>query len=137
MMGYRDSLRDSSTGHLTRGTLAALSLEQLDHSTSKSSGDKTYNGLDSGESAALQIAEERDDVVLLTDDLDARKKAKQLDLPVHGSIGVIALNYGRGRLDFEEAASLMRELQNRSQLFVTDAVIERGIQKLKEIQQSE
>ena len=48
MMGYRDSLRDSSTGQVTRGTLAALSLEQLDYSTSKSSGDKTYNDLDSG-----------------------------------------------------------------------------------------
>jgi predicted nucleic acid-binding protein len=112
-------------------------LEQLDYNISQSSGDKTYNGLDSGETAALQIAEERDNVVFLTDGLDARKKAKQLDIPVHGSIGVIALNYGRGRLDFEEAASLMRELQNRSQLFVTDAVIERGTQKLKEIQQSE
>ena len=112
-------------------------LEQLDCSVAESEKERTYSGLDSGETAALRVAEEEDDVVFLTDDLEARKKAKQLNLPVHGSIGVIALNYGQERLDFEEAASLMRQLQNQSQLFVIDAVIDRGIQKLDEIQRSE
>jgi len=51
-------------------------LEQLDYSISQSSGDKTYNDLDSGETAALQIAEEQDNAVFLTYYLDARKKAK-------------------------------------------------------------
>ena len=51
---------------------------------------------------------------------------------VHGSIGVIALGYGRGLLDRNEAASRMRALQRETSLFVTEAVVERGVQMLDE-----
>lgn len=87
--------------------------------------------LDAGERAAIIVASERD-VVLLTDDLDARAAASDSGLDVHGSIGVIALSYAQGALDTEQAASTMRALQRETSLFVTDAVVERGIQMLDE-----
>ncbi|MFC7185593.1 nucleic acid-binding protein [Halorubrum yunnanense] len=87
--------------------------------------------LDAGESAAIAVAAERD-IVLLTDDLAARRFASDGGIEVHGSIGVIALAHGRGRLDADEAAARMRALQRETSLFVTEAVIERGIELLNE-----
>ncbi|GAA0674416.1 nucleic acid-binding protein [Natronoarchaeum mannanilyticum] len=87
--------------------------------------------LDPGETAALAIARERD-CVLLTDDLDAREQATERGVEVHGSIGVVALGNVRGDLDCDEAATIMRTLQRETSLFVTDAVVERGIELLRE-----
>ena len=87
--------------------------------------------LDAGERAAIAVAEERG-IVLLTDDLAAREVASDAGVEVHGSIGVIAFGYARGLLDRDEAASLMRALQRETSLFVTEAVVERGIQMLDE-----
>jgi len=88
-------------------------------------------GLDAGERAAIAVAEERE-IVLLTDDLAAREAAADVDVEVHGSIGVIALGYGRGLLDRDEAVSRMRALQRETSLFVSGAVVERGIRMLDE-----
>lgn len=87
--------------------------------------------LDAGERAAIAIAEDRG-VILLTDDLAAREAASDADIEVRGSIGIIALGYGRGLLDRDEAASRMRALQRETSLFVTQAVVEHGIQMLDE-----
>ena len=87
--------------------------------------------LDAGERAALAVAREHD-VILLTDDLAAREVASDVGVEVHGSLGVIALGYGRGLLDRGEAASRMRALQRETSLFVTEAVVERGIRMLDE-----
>jgi predicted nucleic acid-binding protein len=87
--------------------------------------------LDAGERAALAVARENE-LVLLTDDLAARQAASDVGVEVHGSIGVIALGFARGLLDRNEAASLMRALQRETSLFVTEAVVERGIQMLDE-----
>jgi predicted nucleic acid-binding protein len=87
--------------------------------------------LDAGERAAIAVAVERG-VVLLTDDLAAREAASDAGVEVHGSIGVVALGYGRGSLDRDEAASRMRALHRETSLFVTEAVVERGIRMLDE-----
>lgn len=86
--------------------------------------------LDAGERAALSIASTRDDVVLITDDLAARETAQEWGISVHGSIGVIALRYRDGSLEKTEAAELMRALQTETSLFITDTVVERGIELL-------
>ena len=70
--------------------------------------------------------------MLLTDDLTAREAASDAGVEVYGSIGVIALGYGRGLLERDEAASRMRALQRETSLFVTETVVERGIQMLDE-----
>lgn len=87
--------------------------------------------LDAGERAALAVTKERA-LVLLTDDLAAREAASDAGVEVHGSIGVIALGHARGLLDRDEAAPLMRALQRETSLFVTEAVVERGIRMLDE-----
>lgn len=87
--------------------------------------------LDAGETAALAIATERD-AVLLTDDLEARRATKAADIEVHGSVGVIVLAYTRGEIDRQTAADRMRALQTDTSLFLTDAVIEQGIELLDE-----
>ncbi|KTG18026.1 hypothetical protein [Haloferax profundi] len=87
--------------------------------------------LDPGETAALAVASERT-AVLLTDDLAARDAANARDVEVHGSIGIIVLAYSRGELAKSEAAKLMRALQAETSLFITDAVVERGIALLDE-----
>nr|WP_225935384.1 hypothetical protein [Halobaculum magnesiiphilum] len=87
--------------------------------------------LDAGERAAIAVADERG-IVLLTDDFAARKAASDAGVEVRGSLGVIALGYGRGLFDRDEAASRMRALQRETSLFVTEAVVERGIELLDE-----
>ncbi|AGB38737.1 nucleic acid-binding protein [Natronococcus occultus] len=109
------------------GGLTDVSYELVD-------GDEPETGaadLDAGERAAMAVAKERE-VVLLTDDLAAREAASDADIEVHGSIGIIALGYSRGLLDKDEAASRMRALQRETSLFVTKAVVERGIRLLDE-----
>lgn len=107
--------------------LADLSYELVEGDESRAETEE----LDAGERAAVTVAEERE-VVLLTDDLAARKVATDADIDVRGSIGVIALGYGRGIFDRDEAATRMRALQRETSLFVTDAVVERGIELLDE-----
>ncbi|MDS0301372.1 nucleic acid-binding protein [Halogeometricum sp. S1BR25-6] len=69
--------------------------------------------LDPGETAALAVASERS-AVLLTDDLAARDAAEDIDVEVHGSIGIIVLGYTRGELTKSKAAELMRALQTET-----------------------
>lgn len=87
--------------------------------------------LDAGERAAIAIAKDRS-VVLLTDDLAAREAASDAGVDVHGTVGIIALGYGREVLDKDEAKSRMRALQRETSLFISETVIERGIQLLDE-----
>jgi predicted nucleic acid-binding protein len=107
--------------------LADLSYELVEADESRVGTEE----LDAGERAAIAVAEERG-VVFLTDDLAAREAASDAGVEVHGSIGVIGLGYGRGLLDRDEAASRMRALQRGTSLFVTEAVVERGIRMLDE-----
>ncbi|GAB3327470.1 nucleic acid-binding protein [Haloplanus salinarum] len=107
--------------------LADLSYELIEADESRVVTEK----LDAGERAAIAVAEERG-VVLLTDDLAAREAASDAGIEVHGSIGVIALGYARELLDRDEAAALMRALQRETSLFVTEAIVEQGIQMLDE-----
>lgn len=87
------------------------------------------NTLDDGERAAIVLAK-REGIALLTDDLAAREMADDAGIKVRGSIGVIAVGHGYGLLDRDEAAERMRSLQRETSLFVTGAVVERGIQML-------
>jgi len=116
-------------GELERGGLpdglADRSFELVEAPTD----DEVQDGLDPGERAALAIASNRD-AVLLTDDLAAREAASESDVDVHGSLGVIAFGYSQGLVARDEAAALMRALQRETSLFVTDAVVERGIRML-------
>jgi hypothetical protein len=47
-------------------------------------------------------------------------------------VGVIVLAFTRGKIDRQTAVDRMRALQAETSLFVTDAVVERGIELLGE-----
>ena len=103
---------------------ADLSYELVEASTQPDT-----DQLDPGERAAIAVANSRD-AILLTDDLAAREAATEAGIEVHGSVGIIALAYARERIDKSDASSRMRSLQRESTLFITDAVVERGIELL-------
>ena len=108
-------------------------MEKLELERVEAEDTEDFDNLDEGESSGLSIARNIDDVVFLTDDLEARQRAKELGIEVHGSVGVVAFGFRRGKLDFDEAADKMRALQEETDLFITDAVVERGIEMLEEL----
>ena len=55
--------------------------------------------IDSGESSAIALASEKDDVTLILDDLKARKLAKQLGFNVSGSLGVLLKAKSKGIIE--------------------------------------
>jgi predicted nucleic acid-binding protein len=114
---------------LAVGTLPA-GLDALEYTLQAPDGATAAElNLDPGETAAIALAAEHEAVVL-TDDLTAREAATDRGIDVQGTVGVIALGHGRGELDRDAAASLLRSLQTETSLFVADAVIERGIEML-------
>lgn len=60
--------------------------------------------LGSGESAALTVALQTDGVVAVLDDLQARKAAKSLDVPVVGTLGLILRGHKAGYVDSVEGS---------------------------------
>ncbi len=91
----------------------------------------SQSSLDPGETVALSLATDRD-AVLLTDDLEARDAAKEANVEVHGSVGIIVFAYSHDQLSKPEASRLLRSLQTETSLFITDAVVERGIDLLEQ-----
>ncbi|WP_407934079.1 nucleic acid-binding protein [Halocatena halophila] len=89
--------------------------------------------LDPGETAALAVAAERS-AVLLSDDLAARDAGESLGVEVHGSMGVIVLSYAHGEVKKSVATEQMKALQTETSLFITEAIVERGITLLDEVE---
>ncbi|MFB6270553.1 MAG: nucleic acid-binding protein [Halobacterium sp.] len=120
---------EAVVSELEAGTVAE-SVDDLEW-TVVTPAEETLEGadLDAGELAAIAAAVELD-AILLTDDLAAREYAAEHGIEVHGSVGVVALGYARGAVTRDEAASFMRRLQRESSLFVTQSVVERGIEML-------
>lgn len=105
---------------------ARSSLDELEDELVDADHSDLGADLDPGETASLAIANERN-AILLTDDLAAREAVTELGVEVHGSIGVIVLAYRRCELMESSAVDTMRALLTETSLYVTDAVIERGI----------
>jgi predicted nucleic acid-binding protein len=105
-------------------------MEQIDYIQETGGSDSQYD-LDPGETAAVEIAEEKESTVL-TDDLEARQKAQKLGIETHGSIGVITINQQNGKLKLDQAEKLMKNLQQKSALYTKDYIIEKAIKKLNQ-----
>lgn len=91
--------------------------------------DDRWQSLDPGERAALVLCR-RVDGTLLTDDLDARKKADELGIEVHGSIGVVLAAYANGLIDDERARATIRALESDSTLYLSPPLVERAIDRI-------
>lgn len=106
-------------------------LDTIDYELVEANDESAWvdSDLDAGEVASLTVASE-EDAILLTDDLEARRAATEAGIEAHGSIGLLALAYRRGKLSRNAAAERMQALQDETSLFITDAVVERGIELL-------
>lgn len=79
--------------------------------------------LHAGEIQALQIAEELGADLLLTDDTAARLAARELQLPVHGTIGILLRSLRRGQRSAPEVLELLRDIPERSTLHIKPSLL--------------
>ena len=84
--------------------------------------------LHSGELEALQVASERHAQLLLTDDTAARLAAQTLQLPVHGTIGILFRAIRRHQLTGEEIAQILRSIPSCSTLHIKRSLLDEFIQ---------
>jgi predicted nucleic acid-binding protein len=67
--------------------------------------------IDLGESSAIALATEIQNVLLIIDDLDARQFAANLRLEVTGTLGVLLQAYKRGIIsDYQEVIAKLRKI---------------------------
>ncbi len=84
-----------------------------------------------GEQACLRLCRHLGITTLLTDDLAAREAATRLSVAPVGSLGVIVRAYRVSRISLEEAERLLRRLHAATSLFVTPAIVELAIERLR------
>ncbi len=87
--------------------------------------------LQAGERESLLLCSQLAVEVLLTDDLTVRRAAKALGLIPVGSLGVIARAHRMGRISLDAAERHLTELQTVSSLFVTQAIVDLAIERLR------
>ena len=87
------------------------------------------NNLHAGERESLFLCHQLD-IDLLTDDLAARKAAKQLKVRPVGSLGIVVRGYREGLLTHSEAEQTLMALYEKSSLFVTRAIVEIALKQL-------
>ncbi len=82
-----------------------------------------------GELEALQVAAERQAQLLLTDDTAARLAAQTMQLPVHGTIGILFRAIRRHQLTGNEVAQLLRAIPSRSTLHIKHSLLDEFVQQ--------
>lgn len=85
-----------------------------------------------GETDCLYAAIRNRPCIILTDDLAARTVAEKLGLEVHGTVGLIVYAVKRQWLSRHQAEDALDALHHRSRLFITYAIIERAIHRLRQ-----
>jgi predicted nucleic acid-binding protein len=78
--------------------------------------------LDQGEVRALHVARSRSADMLLTDDTAARLAARALNIPVHGTIGVLLRSIRRGRSTANEVVMLLQSIPTSSSLHIRQSL---------------
>jgi len=76
--------------------------------------------LDAGESEAIILALELGADAVMIDELDGRNIAKEMGLPVTGTLGLLLWAKFRGLIP--SAAGAMTDLEQRTKFFISDAV---------------
>jgi len=87
--------------------------------------------LQAGESEALYLSRQIDVETLLTDDLAVRNDARRLGVIPVGSLGVIVGAYHEGFVTLTEAERYLVALYSVSSLFVTSAIVDLAVARLR------
>jgi predicted nucleic acid-binding protein len=74
--------------------------------------------LGSGEQAAIRLARQRPNAILLTDDAAARLAAEGLGLRVHGTLGILIRAVRRGQRTSQAVIGLVESLPTQSSLHI-------------------
>jgi hypothetical protein len=90
--------------------------------------------LQEGELSALWLCCHLKINLFLTDDLEARRAAKFLGLEPHGSVGIIVLAHRMGKLTLVQSKKALRDLLDKSSLFLVPAIVEQAIQFLEQME---
>lgn len=84
---------------------------------------QAISGLDDGESEAIILAEELSSTVLIIDEKKGRKVAKQLGIPITGTIGILIQAYSEKRITKQEIISYIDTLK-QSKIRLSDSLIQ-------------
>lgn len=88
-------------------------------------------GIDLGEATSLVLCKQLNVDIVLTDDLDARDVARNLELEPHGTLGVLTRAYSKDIISEKEAKEFVRGLKNDSTLFITTELSQWAIDKIE------
>lgn len=87
--------------------------------------------LDAGELEALQAFRETGAELMLSDDSAARLAARHMQIPVHGTIGILLRSIRRGRKTPSEVIQILQMLHSISTLHVRRTLVEEVIRKVE------
>lgn len=87
--------------------------------------------LDKGEMESLSLMQENSEAIFLTDDSAARLVAEELGYRVHGTIGIISRAIRKKTRTPNEVIKLLKEIPERSTLFIRPVLLEEIIQKVE------
>jgi len=87
--------------------------------------------IDLAESGSISLAIQEKVDVFITDDLDARTIGKSLNIEVHGTVGVIVRAYRENIISRETAINKIKELYEKSSLFITKDLVEWVIKEIR------
>ena len=96
--------------------------------------DIQYGALHRGELEAIQLAYETDADLVLLDDLLARKKAKQMNIGVMGTLGIFLTSSYNGNISPKLASQKIDILINEYDMFVAQNLLTNVMDELKEIE---
>lgn len=84
-----------------------------------------------GEQECLFLCKKQDISTILTDDMAVRDAAQRLKLVPVGSVGIVVAAYKHGVLSLHDAELCIANLYDVSSLFITRALVELAIEKLR------
>ncbi len=88
--------------------------------------------LNLGEAEAIVLALQEKTDYFLTDDLDARQVAKEFNISVHGTVGLILRAFKEKIIDKGSAINKAKELKTKSTLFITQDLIDEIIKAIND-----
>lgn len=108
--------------------------EKVISSEAKNVVDVQYGALHRGELEAIQLAYETGADLVLLDDLLARKKAKQMNIEVMGTLGVFLTSSYNGDISPKLASQKIDILINEYDMFVAQNLLAHVKNELKQIE---
>ena len=80
---------------------------------------------------ALHLARQLQADLFLTDDTAARLAARQISMPVHGTIGIVLRAIRRGQKSKADVASILRSLPTVSTLHIRQSMLDEIVREIE------